>query len=93
MGREQAVVVGRGEDIAFGRGKMDAEKEGLGPADHKEDERCVAVEDPDLLVIDGRQPGPEPGLGPRAAEDRGRFFGCGRHSRVSKNAIKESISS
>ena len=70
-----------------------SKEERFGPTDHEEDEGGVAVQDSDPLVIDSRYPRPETGLRSRAAEDGGGFFGSSRHSRVSKKAMRESISS
>ena len=69
------------------------EQQGFDTADDEEGEGGVAVHDPDPLVIDGRDPGPDPGLGRWAAEDRGlRAFGGGGHSRLSSQMMRSSIS-
>ena len=60
------------------------------PADHEEDQRGAAVEDPDLLVVDGGEPAPEAGRRLRAAQEqrpRGGAIGArGRSSSVSSSS-------
>ena len=42
--------------------QLDAKQQRLDPAHQEEEERRGAVEDPDALVVDRRDPAPEPGL-------------------------------
>ena len=57
--REDAVVLVRVEDVAVRRRQLQPHEQRLDAADEEEQERRHAVQDPDALVVDGRQPAPD----------------------------------
>ncbi len=88
---QQLVVVLAGQDRVVRLGQLDAHEQRLDPAEHEEHERGDQVEDPDLLVIGGRDP-IDPPLGLTRPRDlvgddlgrrQGRSFGDRAHARES----------
>jgi hypothetical protein len=76
--REELVVVLARDEVLVRRRKLRTDEEREDPAGHEEDERRRDVEDPDALVVDGREPAHEPPVLPR---DRvGVALGSNRHS-------------
>src|SRR5438874_9452799 len=82
--REHLVVRVAGEDVLVRPRELRAHQQGDDPAGHEEDQAREDVEDPDPLVVDGRQPARV-----AAARDDGRSGSArdpNRHSAPSSNA-------
>jgi hypothetical protein len=79
--REDLVVLVGVEQRVVGLGELAADQQGFDPADQEERERAEAVEDPDLLVIDRREPAPPAGDRRRTTDHprAGRNARRGRH--------------
>jgi hypothetical protein len=106
--REDLVVLIGVQQGPVGPRELRADQQALNPSDQEEHEGRRPVEDPDLLVVDGREPAPEPGGRHRAREDplpsRGPDHGRHRsltpsvsrwrsHVRLERYATRASISS
>jgi hypothetical protein len=59
--REDLAVELFREDLAARAGQLEPDQQRLDPADQEEEERGVAVQDPDALVVHRGEPGPESG--------------------------------
>ena len=57
MHREELVVRLGGQKVLVRRAELPADHQGLGTAEHQEEERREEVEIPDLLVVRGPEPG------------------------------------
>jgi hypothetical protein len=79
--REQLVVLLRVHEGLVGAGELQADEEGLGPADQEEGECRDPVQDPDLLVVDGGDPPPEARSRVRAPEQAAGPLGGDAHGR------------
>jgi hypothetical protein len=62
--REQLVVRVRRQEGVLGAAQLDTKQQRLDSTQQEEEERRGAVEDPDALMVDGRDPAPEAGFLP-----------------------------
>jgi hypothetical protein len=78
--REDLVVDIRGKNVAVGTRQLHPDQQRFDATDEEERERGEPVQDPDPLVVDGRDPAPEPrGRGRTAEPSPTLRHRCGRH--------------